>query len=264
MLAIEYSENFSKKFTVLAADAAVINDTVIEKDDALSQYRNKIQFFSSTPCEQLLFKDASVDLVCSQFGIEYSNLTDSIPEASRVLRDGGKFAAIMHHHVSVTLLETRRDQSIIKEALYKYKVFDTLRQYYTAIGETTNPASVQTARQQPEVVKHEKRLLEVVNSLKGLYPENRALDTFLDSINRFTMDHISRPVTERLTKLEDLLDNYHAMIERQEDLLNAAISNDAMIELQRLFDSSKFKESNYEENVNESSQIIGWNVNAHK
>jgi ubiquinone/menaquinone biosynthesis C-methylase UbiE len=262
MLAIEYSDSFSKKFTVLAADAAIVNDAINENGNTLSQLRNKVQFFSSTPCERLPFNDASIDLVCSQFGIEYSNLADSIPEVGRVLREGGKFAAIMHHHMSVTLIGARRDQSIIKEALNEHGVFDILRNYFIAIGETQNPAAIQVARQQPDARTQERILIGVVNHLKEKHPENRALETFLDSINRFTMDNISKLVAERLTNLEGLLGNYHAMIDRQDDLQNAAQSKETMIELQKLFINSKFKVCNYKENLNESSQVVGWNVNA--
>ncbi|MBN8797507.1 MAG: class I SAM-dependent methyltransferase [Stenotrophomonas nitritireducens] len=47
-------------------------------------------------CEHLPFADADFDLVSSQYGIEYSDLDRSIAEVSRVLRPGGRFAAVIH------------------------------------------------------------------------------------------------------------------------------------------------------------------------
>ena len=263
IFAAEYSEKFSKNFTILAADAAVINNSIVEESKALNQYRNKIKFFSSTPCEHLSFEDASVDLVCSQFGIEYSYLPDSIPEVSRVLRNKGKFTAIMHHQESVILLKSLQDQSMLKEAVYKHKIFDILRQYFKVFGDTTNAVSVQAARQKPRVANCEKKLWAVITSLREKYTDSEAVKNFLGTINKFTVDNISRPEEERLAKLEGLFDTYCGMIERQNDLQNAAMSQDDMINLQSMAIESGFKDFACEKNMNSSFQINGWNVNAH-
>ncbi|MFC1772580.1 class I SAM-dependent methyltransferase [Pseudomonadota bacterium] len=263
ILAVEFSEKFTKRLSILAADAAVISSHIVEDSKALNHYRNKIKFFSSTPCEHLPFEEASVDLVCSQFGIEYSYLPASMPEVGRVLRAEGRFAARMHHQESVIVLDAVRDQSILKEALYEHNIFDILRQYFKVIGDTTDAASVQAARQKSEVVNLERKLFGVVASLKKKYPGNESVENFLGSINRFTMDHIGRPEKERLAKLEDLLNSFRGTIERKQDLQNAAMSQDDMIELQGLAVDSGFKDFSYEKNVNTSLKINGWNVTAH-
>jgi SAM-dependent methyltransferase len=55
-----------------------------------------LRFISNTPAEQLPFPDASIDLAVSQYGIEYTDLSRSIPEVARVLKPGGHMAFIMH------------------------------------------------------------------------------------------------------------------------------------------------------------------------
>lgn len=54
-----------------------------------------------TPAEEIPEPDASVDLVTSVFGIEYSNLDKSFSEVFRLLKPGGRFMALLHHADSV-------------------------------------------------------------------------------------------------------------------------------------------------------------------
>ena len=49
----------------------------------------------AAPLRQMPFNDDCFDIVTSQFGIEYAG-SEGIPEALRVLKRGGSFAAVMH------------------------------------------------------------------------------------------------------------------------------------------------------------------------
>ncbi|MGI9344538.1 MAG: class I SAM-dependent methyltransferase [Gammaproteobacteria bacterium] len=62
-----------------------------------------VEFIADTPAEQLPFADASVDLVVSQYGIEYSDLEKTVAEIGRVLSGEGRMAFILHHDNSVIL-----------------------------------------------------------------------------------------------------------------------------------------------------------------
>lgn len=59
--------------------------------------RRQIRFHGQQAAEGLPFPDASVDLVTSQYGLEYTDLTRSVPEIRRVLRPGGRVCLITHH-----------------------------------------------------------------------------------------------------------------------------------------------------------------------
>ena len=59
--------------------------------------RDRTLFHKETQAEQLPFPDESFDLVCSQYGIEYSDLPAALTEVARVLRAGGRLALVMHH-----------------------------------------------------------------------------------------------------------------------------------------------------------------------
>ncbi|WP_305805680.1 class I SAM-dependent methyltransferase [Stenotrophomonas sp. YIM B06876] len=61
-----------------------------------SDGRSMPRFHPRVRCEALPFPEATFDLISSQYGIEYAELSSSLAEVARVLRDGGTFAAVVH------------------------------------------------------------------------------------------------------------------------------------------------------------------------
>ena len=83
-----------KDFSVTGADLAAVEPTafVTRNHAELKQ----IRFLPDTPAEALPLADASIDAIVSQYGVEYSNLARSIPEAVRVLAPGGRLRFATH------------------------------------------------------------------------------------------------------------------------------------------------------------------------
>lgn len=75
--------------------------------DRAEQDYPAVRFIGNTALERLPFGDACVDLAVSQYGIEYSRLTLSIPEVARILKPGGRLAFILHD----------RDGALVREAV---------------------------------------------------------------------------------------------------------------------------------------------------
>ena len=68
----------------------------------------KIHFLANTPAEQLPLEDASFDAVVSQYGIEYSDMEQSVAEAVRVLAPGGKLRFAAHAAEGTVVMDTKR------------------------------------------------------------------------------------------------------------------------------------------------------------
>jgi ubiquinone/menaquinone biosynthesis C-methylase UbiE len=66
----------------------------LERDPA--QYPG-VSFIGNCSIEQLPFNDESIDIVVSQYGIEYSDFERTISEVSRVLKPGGRMGYIIHN-----------------------------------------------------------------------------------------------------------------------------------------------------------------------
>jgi SAM-dependent methyltransferase len=90
VLAIEAGDNLR----VTGADLAAVRPAafVSKGKDRLE----KIRFLAGAPAEDLPLDDATFDAVVSQYGVEYSDLERSLPEAARVLAPGGYIRFAMH------------------------------------------------------------------------------------------------------------------------------------------------------------------------
>ena len=57
----------------------------------------EVRAVGNTPIEDMPLPDHSADLVTSQFGFEYADPERAVPAMARILRPGGRFAALVHH-----------------------------------------------------------------------------------------------------------------------------------------------------------------------
>ncbi len=106
LLAAEAIGTRERKPEVLAVDAAAIRPEVVaERFPAQAPFIESIRFIPNTRFEALDLEDASVDLISSQYGIEYCDLERAAHKAARLLRPGGRLAMVCHA-VSSDMLRT--------------------------------------------------------------------------------------------------------------------------------------------------------------
>ena len=83
-----------KGFSVTGADLAAVEPTAFVTRNRAEL--EQVHFLANTPAEALPLADASIDAVVSQYGVEYSDLTRSIPEAVRILTPDGRLRFAIH------------------------------------------------------------------------------------------------------------------------------------------------------------------------
>lgn len=81
-------------FTVTGADLAAVEPTAFVTQNRAEL--EQVRFLANTPAEALPLPDSSIDAVVSQYGVEYSDLARSIPEAVRILAPGGSLRFAIH------------------------------------------------------------------------------------------------------------------------------------------------------------------------
>jgi ubiquinone/menaquinone biosynthesis C-methylase UbiE len=97
LLAQEYSRRHDLQLQIKAVDAADIDAaSVINHNPGLAQHLRAIEFIPNTLLEDLPEATASVDLVTSQFGIEYTDWARSAGNIYRILKQDGCFSLICH------------------------------------------------------------------------------------------------------------------------------------------------------------------------
>ena len=95
-----------KDFTVTGADLADVDPTAFVTRNRTELER--IRFMPNTPAEVLPLPDASIDAIVSQYGLEYSDLSSSIPEAARVLAPGGRLRLAIHATEGAVVRDTAK------------------------------------------------------------------------------------------------------------------------------------------------------------
>lgn len=101
----------------------------------------KIKLKGGVNCDCLPFDNEKYDLIVSQYGIEYSNLSKSIPEAVRVLKSGGRLSIVTHHYQSFIINRNRRILNILCAEETSH-LFDIMKQLVNAMGTIVNRNSL--------------------------------------------------------------------------------------------------------------------------
>jgi ubiquinone/menaquinone biosynthesis C-methylase UbiE len=112
LLARDYALRHSLDISVKAVDAADIDLTrVIERHPQLGQHAQAIQFLPGTLLEDVAEAPESIDLVTSQYGVEYTDWRASADNIVRMLRPGGHFSMVCHDLNSKVTREMERQQA---------------------------------------------------------------------------------------------------------------------------------------------------------
>lgn len=95
----------------------------------------EVVLHGETPAENIPEEDASIDIIASVFGIEYSDLERSLGEVQRVLKAGGQFVALLHHDGSVVTSMSKRAVTEYDDADFRM-IIDSLKTISAARDET--------------------------------------------------------------------------------------------------------------------------------
>ena len=102
--------------TYTGVDLAGVRLNEVAKQKLKQSTGLNAQLKPHTNAEALPLDSASIDLAASVFGIEYSDLQKSLPEAIRVLRPNGVFHALVHADESVISTMSARALSEFQDA----------------------------------------------------------------------------------------------------------------------------------------------------
>lgn len=106
VIAAEVGTVHGKKFQITGVDLADIDPRRFVH--RLGVIARDIRFVPRTSVEKLGFADGGFDAVVSQYGIEYSNLDKSLPEAVRMLAPGGRLRLFMHAKEGTVVAATKK------------------------------------------------------------------------------------------------------------------------------------------------------------
>jgi ubiquinone/menaquinone biosynthesis C-methylase UbiE len=225
-----------RSFDVHGCDLAAIEPGHYVKSRA--EDLAQIQFHAETAMEKLPFGDASYDAVCGQYALEYSDVSESVPELMRVLRSGGSLQFLLHDATGA-LHQRNQLQWQQTQTLLQSELFAGTRSMLMAVvaGESAS---------QPGTLEEGMR---AIASLKDIM--DRLVKEFSDDTDRVLPESvfaaISRlaPLRHRhdiqqlLSLVDDIEQRLHAQSARLRAMLDAALDVGSLQRLLALFASSQ-------------------------
>ncbi|GIU24213.1 class I SAM-dependent methyltransferase [Shewanella schlegeliana] len=134
--------NAQRKGLIIGVDLAQVHQPSVSDDSVGIEINLK----SNIDCCNMPFESNSFDLITSQYGIEYASLTAALPEALRVLRQGGRLQLIVHHDHSMIIEKNRRILNLISNCLTD-ELFVILRIMIEQMGEISCESDLNKLKQ---------------------------------------------------------------------------------------------------------------------
>jgi ubiquinone/menaquinone biosynthesis C-methylase UbiE len=116
------AQQVAKSLSLVGIDAAAIEPA--KYVTRFAAQLQEIEFHANTRMEELPFPPASFDAVISQFGIEYGELSKSVPELGRVLKPKGAVLVLAMPSTSTVVDQAGKKIKQSQHVLTQTKIFD--------------------------------------------------------------------------------------------------------------------------------------------
>lgn len=223
----------------------------------LADSRIEVVLHQETPAEAIPEDDASVDVVASVFGIEYSDLDKSLGEVQRVLKPGGKLATLLHHDSSVVTSMSRRalteyDPADMQSVLDALMTISKARDATPSLADLKNNTEAEKARAE-------------INRLAGKYlsdtnpaTANATMFEFMTNALKF-FKMMGASSEERQAFMASLGTEHTASRERFEQMSSVALDEDAIERLKIKLADLGFGNTRIDV-VHSNNDILAWEL----
>ena len=216
---------------------------------------------SETPAEEIPEADGSADIVASVFGIEYSDLARSVPEAARLLKAGGRFCGLLHHGQSVVTAMSKRalseyDSGDMRRAIESLSAISAERDRVASLAELKNSHKAEKGRRK-------------INSLAQKYlsdtnPQtaNATMFEFMSNALKF-FKMMGLGSEQRREFIHSLEAAHKASRERFRQRVSVALESTDVAALEKRFQDAGFSELKVEV-LRSDKDILAWDFQAVK
>lgn len=242
-----YMAEHQRKAQVHALDAAAIDPCAMFADEpAILSELQKIHFYAECKIEDLPFASASIDLIISQFALEYAEAKAAVAACARVLAPQGRLVAVMHHNASEIALDCIAGIRVLKAFLYESAFQAQAKALMVATLAASEPQQLRLANQ---------LLLTTVKQI-----EQQLINIAEQEWFHFVMHHLSplfvNIAPDHLYRFDMLLSQLTASYQRLVDQHDAALSLEQIsgwaAEFRKLQLESHFEELKIEDT------LFGW------
>ena len=234
----------------------------LESNVGFKAYPDKVELLLETSINSIPIDNDSVTGFVSQFGIEYALSENFYQEIARLLRKGGTFHAVLHHHNSVLCNVAREEIKQIKTLVDEFKLFELASELASYFALLKNPANAKKLNANSKALSLREEYNEktaLLNKQINAQTNNSILVAARDICGQsfqFARIHGKKDATQLLNSFQSELDD---SLFRSTELLDAALDKTKIQNLVSKFES-KFK-LNYEiSELKSKAQIVAWGL----
>jgi len=256
-LALDFAASRSFSWQIEGIDAADIQSA----DSPINSGQCKLILRGNQSSEHLDHADDSVNLVTSQYAIEYTRVDLSLAQVARVLVPGG-IAAFIAHHADADIVTVSRNELAFFDYFYQQlNLFDDSRaliQHFDKTGLISNPALIATDPNAKEIMQRIQRQLSSITDFSHMHPDcgfARDIGTqFASTLN--AIPRAGRANTEHVLQvLEQEMAAHAARIQAN---IDAAHDEQAITKLIQTADQSGLENLSLSPLHRSSGELLGW------
>lgn len=141
----------------------------------------RLHFHSAIAAEKLPFADCSFDLVVSQYGLEYSDLSQSVVEFLRVSKAQARLALIVHHADSLPVRLGRAELLEIDWLSQSGGLLQRTRRLLPFLARLNTPAGMASVQRDPSAAKARSQYNDSMRELQLRSASSGAPDILLET-----------------------------------------------------------------------------------
>ncbi|GHG64491.1 hypothetical protein GCM10010919_11080 [Alishewanella longhuensis] len=247
LAAYRYATQHHLNALVHGVDAAAINPCAVFADEAnIVGDLRQIQFHPECSIEAMPFKSGSVDILLSQFALEYAECEPAVAACARVLAPKGRLVAVMHHQASDIAYDCAAGLKVIAAFLYGSNFQHDANQLLSLATSAATAEALSLANQQ---------LLQSVSAIEQQLRNELEQEWFGFVMQSFAPLFININ-TNHQVRFKALLKQLVATYQRLTDQHRAALNQESIVLWVDAFKQQQL-DACYEELVIDK-QLFGW------
>ena len=212
------------EINAFAVDYSTVNKTFFDQIKHLN-----CTLLEQTAVESTGLDTGSVDHAYSQYGIEYSDLDQSIQELDRILKkQGAQIHFILHHQSSAVVSDGRSSLAQIEMANVNLDIPDTVKNILPIIDHVKNNPNDAASKSQADLLRDElnykvNRLIQFANQ----QTDPGYVNYFLSGISTLFQPNQGN-LEDKLNTLTEIDAETQSLQQRMQDLVSVALSDEAV------------------------------------
>lgn len=252
LLAVRRARSLGRHWTIIGLDHAGVR--IPETGDDADQIRSDlaaVDLRPHTPMERTGLPDRTADLVSSQFGIEYGDLSQALSEAVRILKRPGRLALVMHHPDSAVVRQAYRNMRQTRICLDEERLDRKIADRVRAGHQQPIPDSEDDLEQSLERIR------------RRLQGEDTAhIERIISQLMRLFDELRDRPQAEQLAYIEQCSEAMTAYLGRMESMAAATLDEQDFAGFLARLETAGFTAIKTGEIRNDTGDLIGRTVTA--